>query len=197
MPDYRPTPDQLNEMMNEPPPESPVEAAMTPTELEGLAAAEDADLAREEAFESAAPEGAYSVDALNDLVDALNEVLPLFEVKDAYPSFGGPINGPLPSEFVAQLSMVSQAATDAGMERLAPSLDSMGDDGGLDKAARQIETLAGNQNFVTFLKTNRVVMGPDTSEAPPPVNDGLPAGQSAPMPAPSDEDMEQMFAGRM
>tara|TARA_R110000824_G_scaffold20043_2_gene76310 strand:+ start:861 stop:1454 length:594 start_codon:yes stop_codon:yes gene_type:complete len=197
MPDYRPTPDQLNEMMNEPPPESPVEAAMTPMELEGLAAAEDADLARDETFESVAPEGAYSVDALNDLVGALNEVLPLFEVESAYPSFGGPVSGPLPADFVAQLSMVSQAATDAGMERLAPDLDAMGDDGGLDKAARQIETLAGNQNFITFLKTNRVVMGPDTSQAPPPVNEGLPAGQDASMPAPSDVDMDQMFAGRM
>jgi hypothetical protein len=83
------------------------------------------------------------------------------------------------------------------MERLAPSLDSMGDDGGLDKAARQIETLASNQNFITFLKTNQVVMGPDTSQAPPPINEGLPAGQSATMTAPSEVDMDQMFAGRM
>jgi hypothetical protein len=196
MPQYRPSRDQLNEMMNEPPPESPEEAMMNPQELEVLAAAGEADEEADRVFESAAPEGSYSLEALNDLVASLNEALPLFEVAEAYPDFTAPIDGPLPQEFVRQLMMVGQAATDAGIQRLAPDIEKMGDDAGLDKAARQIDTLVENQTFITFLKTSQPSLTPDEGGAPVESPDaGLPLGQQAP--APSDDEMDEMFAGRM
>jgi hypothetical protein len=198
MPQYRPSRDQLTEMMNEPPPETPEEAAMMPAELEVLAAADEVDQETDRVFEAAAPEGSYSLDGLNDLVESLNELLPLFEAPEPYPTFTQPIDGPLPQEFVRQLMMVSQSAADAGMERLAPDISKMTDDAGLDKAARQMDTLVDNQNFITFLKSNQTALGPETPAGPAASPDeGLPLGQETPTPAPSEDEMENMFAGRM
>ena len=196
MAQYRPSDDQLNQMIGDPPPESPEEAAMVPGELEVLAAADEFDEETDKVFEAAAPEGSYSLDALNDLVDSLNDVLPLFEVAEPYPAFTQPIDGPLPQEFVRQLSMVSQAAADAGIERLAPDLEKMTDDSGLDKAARQMDTLIDNQTFITFLKTNQPAIGPEVPADAPAAPD-VPLGQSAPEASPADGDLEDMFAGRM
>ena len=195
MPDYRPSPDQLNSMMTEPLPESPIEANMTPIELEGLAAAEAADEGRENVFESMAPDGAYSVDALNDLVESLNKALPLFDVKEQYPSFDGPVDGPLPTDFVAKLSMVSQAAKDAGIERLSPDLNTMNDDSGLDKAARQIDTLVDNQSFVTFLKTEQMTIGRGKEQSD--LDAGPPPSAAPALQEPSEDEVDDMFAGRM
>lgn len=53
----------------------------------------------------------FSVKPLNRVVDALNKVLPLFGVTDKYPSFTEDVKQ-LPSEFVQQLLMLSEAQSD-------------------------------------------------------------------------------------
>lgn len=119
-----------------------------------LARAEDADIAQADAFTEMSPVGSFSVESLNILVDSLNDILPIFEVEDPYPSFEEGIEeGPLPPEFVGSIEMVRAAALDAGLERLAPDVTAVTGDDGLEEAAAKIDTLAENQTFRTFLKS--------------------------------------------
>ena len=194
MAQYRPSEEQLNQMMTGAPAMTagPDDVGQDPEQASVLAAAEEVDQEHERAMDMAAPQGAYSVESLNDLVDSLNKVLPMFNETQPYPSFSEGIDGELPTEFVSALMMVSQAATDAGLERLAPDLENMGDDAGLDRAARMMDTLAYNQTFKTFLKST-------TPGTPQELTDAAPAEAAPvePMPAgPQPEEMDQLLAAR-
>jgi|7_EtaG_2_1085326.scaffolds.fasta_scaffold00851_4 hypothetical protein len=122
-----------------------------PEEEQLMAAAEELDATKEEAFASMAPIGDFSKDALNSLVDALNKALPLFGAPEDYATFAEDIEGALPTEFVRYLAMTSQAANDANLGRLAVDLENIGTDSDLMKAAGQLDVLAENDSFRTFM----------------------------------------------
>ena len=152
-----------------------------------LSRAEDADVARSQAFQEMSPVGNYSVESLNILVDSLNDVLPIFEIEEPYPTFEEGIeDGPLPGEFVAAIEMIRAAAMDAGLERLAPDLSEAGDDSALEDAAAKIDTLAENQTFRTFLRTAITDM-----EEPAVEEEAVEEAEV------SDEEADALFAERM
>jgi len=184
---YRPNNQQLETMLTEEGGSAPLRPDQPAVEAEILGAAEDLDTERDAAMDNMAPTGQFSVDALNDLVDSLNTVLPMFGEDQPYPSFSDGVDGPLPTEFVAALAMVADAAGAAGLERLAPDLENMGDDSGLDKAARMLDTLAGNQSFKTFLRTS---VNQPAREAP------APAPEAAPAPPPPTGDVDALLQSR-
>jgi len=194
---YRPSEDQINDMMSEPMAAGPGEVGQDPMQAEVLSAADDLDAERDRSMELASPVGSFSVDSLNDLVESLNKVLPMFGESEVYPSFAESVDGELPTEFVSALMMVGKAAQDAGLERLAPDLEVIQDDSGLDKAARQIDTLADNQTFKTFLKG--APQAPPTEEPMPEEPMPMPA---APMPAaesrvgPTGGELDSLLAAR-
>ena len=108
-----------------------------------------------------APEGRYSVNGLNSLVDALNEVLPLFQLPE-YDAFGEEISGPLPEDFVRQILMVGTAAEAAGLEAL--DLTDVVDDRGLEILAGRLKTYARDRGFQQFLKETVTELGFDDEE---------------------------------
>ena len=127
-------------------------AELLPQEEALMSRAREAESAREGAFEEMAPTGDFPVSDLNALVDSLNQVLPMFKLP-AYPSFAEDIDGPLPSEFVQQLSMVADSADAAGLERLSFDVSTATDSAGLEDIQARLDTLAGNQSFKTFLRS--------------------------------------------
>ena len=187
---YRPSNDQITSMMSEPMSVGEGEVGQDPMEAAALGAAEELDQERDSVVDSMSPAGSYSLEALNDLVDSLNKVLPMFDEPNPYPSFSEGIEGELPTEFTSALIMVGQAAADAGLERLAPDIGTMGDDAGLDQAARRLDTLADNQTFKTFLK------GSDRprTKAPEPAPEAPPVEPALVGPPP--EEMDQLLAAR-
>lgn len=122
-----------------------------PEEQQLMAKAQEADEAQEDAFAAAAPIGDFTKGPLNSLVDSLNKVMPLFGVEDTYDAFTEDIEGALPTEFVRYLMMTTAAATDANLERLAIDLEEIDTDADLMKAAGQLEVLAENDSFRTFM----------------------------------------------
>tara|TARA_R110002020_G_scaffold46851_3_gene133465 strand:+ start:11124 stop:11693 length:570 start_codon:yes stop_codon:yes gene_type:complete len=184
---YRPNDQQLESMLSQEGGSPSLRPDQPAVEAEIIGAAEDLDTERDAAVDNMAPTGQFSVEALNDLVDSLNAVLPMFGEDQSYPSFSDGIDGPLPTEFVSALAMVADAARSAGLERLAPDLENMGDDGGLDKAARMLDTLAGDQSFKTFLRTSVTQPARETP---------APAPEAAPPAAPPSGDMDALLQSR-
>lgn len=140
-------------------------AEMLPQEEALMSRAREADAARETAFEEMAPSGDYPVGDLNALVDSLNGVLPLFDLP-AYPSFTADLDGALPTEFVQQLAMVADAANAAGLERLSFDVASATDSAGLEEIQARLDTLANNQSFKTFLRSEAEETAPEEDAAP-------------------------------
>jgi hypothetical protein len=159
-----------------------------PEEEQLMAAAEDLDATKEEAFASMAPIGAFTKDALNSLVDALNKALPLFGAPEDYATFAEDIEGALPTEFVRYLAMTSQAANDANLGRLAVDLENIGTDSDLMKAAGQLDVLAENDSFRTF-------MASADQETEAPVEEVVEEEVQVQTPI-SDTEVEAMFVER-
>ena len=158
-----------------------------PEEEALLARAEDADAAQADAFTEMSPVGSFGVESLNILVDSLNDVLPIFDVPEPYPSFGEGIeDGPLPAEFIAAIEMVRAAAMDAGLERLAPDVTAAADDADLEDVAIKLDTLAENQTFRTFLKS------PDGGPEEEVAEEAAVAEETV-----SDEEVDALFAERL
>ena len=159
-----------------------------PEEEQLMAAAEELDATKEEAFASMAPIGDFSKDALNSLVDALNKALPLFGAPEDYATFAEDIEGSLPTEFVRYLAMTSQAANDANLGRLAVDLENIGTDSDLMKAAGQLDVLAENDSFRTF-------MASADQETEAPVEEVVEEEVQVQTPI-SDTEVEAMFVER-
>ena len=159
-----------------------------PEEEQLMAAAEDLDATKEEAFASMAPIGDFSKDALNSLVDALNKALPLFGAPEDYATFAEDIEGALPTEFVRYLAMTSQAAKDANLDRLAVDLENIDTDSDLMKAAGQLDVLAENDSFRTF-------MASADQETEAPVEEVVEEEVQVETPI-SDTEVEAMFVER-
>jgi|TARA_R110000824_G_scaffold22518_4_gene82358 hypothetical protein len=121
---------------------------------EAFAKADEADTARDEALTEMAPQGDFSMTALNKVVDALNAVLPSFgPMAEEYPTFSAD-EELLPPEFVNQLMMVATAAADADMEDVLAMVDVEGaaDDRDLQLLAGKLRTLSESRDFKQFLK---------------------------------------------
>lgn len=153
-----------------------------------LEKATQADDAMDEALLAAAPAGDFSAPALNALVEALNEVLPVMGLEDPYPTFEEDIEGTVPVEFVKYLTMVSAAATDAGLDRFAVKLEDIGNDTDLMKAAGQLDVLSKNDSFRSFMATT----GREEAAAE---SDSTPV-DFVPTPAPPTEDVESVLEAR-
>ena len=167
-------------------------AEMLPQEEALMSRAREADAARETAFEQMAPSGDYPVGDLNSLVDSLNGVLPLFNLP-AYPSFTADLDGPLPTEFVQQLAMGADAANAAGLERLSFDVASATDSAGLEEIQARLDTLANNQSFKTFLRSEAEEAAPEE-----PAEDAAPFEMEAVVEeGPGGGEMEALMMERM
>ena len=134
------------------------------------------------------PSGAFEMNELNEVVDALNMVLPFFGAP-SYPEFSEDIDGDFPVEFTQQLMMVASAANDAGLERLSFDVSQVEDSEDLEDIAAKLDVLSKNQSFQTFLRTEKreaeeEVESPVEAEAEV-VEEAIPA-----------EDLDMMMAQR-
>ena len=116
------------------------------------------------------PSGDYSRRALNTLVDALNELLPMFNLPD-YPEFDEGFVGPLPEEFVTQLTMIEAAAEAAGLDSFP--MDEAVDDRGLEMIAGRLKVLARDKTFAKFVEEEATAIDLDRMEdvEPEPMED--------------------------
>ena len=134
------------------------------------------------------PSGAFEMNELNEVVDALNMVLPFFGAP-SYPEFSEDIDGDFPVEFTQQLMMVASAADDAGLERLSFDVSQVEDSEDLEDIAAKLDVLSKNQSFKTFLRTEKreaeeEVESPVEAEAEV-IEEAIPA-----------EDLDMMMAQR-
>ena len=159
--------------------------AMLPEEEAVIAAAQEESAQLVDQFAQAAPEGVFSEQGLNTVVEALISVLPMFGVED-YPVCSSDIDGMLPGEFVQQLAMVLQAAEDSGLEGMDLDLSMLEDDQDLTLLAGRLQNLSSDVGFKRFLKTSV----PEEAEA---------QEELAPIPdvAPAPEDIDELMLGRM
>ena len=168
-------------------------AELLPQEEALMSRAREAEAAREGAFEQMAPSGDYPAGDLNAVVDSLNAVLPLYKLP-AYPSFTADVDGPLPTEFVQSLSMVADSAEAAGLERLSFDVATATDSQGLEDIQARLDTLADNQSFKTFLRSE--AQGEAPSDVP---EDAPPFDVEAAVVAegPGGEEVESLMMERM
>tara|TARA_R110000765_G_scaffold144338_3_gene246309 strand:- start:697 stop:1197 length:501 start_codon:yes stop_codon:yes gene_type:complete len=134
------------------------------------------------------PSGLFEMNQLNEVVDALNQVLPFFGAP-SYPEFSQDIDGDFPAEFTQQLMMVSAAAEDAGLERLSFDVSVVETPDDLEDISAKLDVLSKDQNFKTFLRTEKKdaeqeVESPVEAEAEV-VDEAIP-----------EEDLEMMMAQR-
>ncbi len=147
------------------------------------------DDSEEDVYTMASPDtSAVSVAGLNTIVDALNAVLPLFDVKEMYPKFSVGVPS-LPPAFMKQLTMVSEAAKGAGLDEMELDFSKIVDDRAAKMAAGLLRALAGSQAFKRFLRSERPG-GPAPMEAP--AMKPMPMGTMS-----SGADDEEMMMGRM
>ena len=140
------------------------------------------DMMQEQAMTEMAPQGKFSMDALNRLVKELNVVLDMFG--ETYSEFAEDITV-FPPEFVTALSMVKSAADDSGVG-LEIDFAEITDDRDLAIVAGKLRELANSKEFKKFLEDNTLT--PDDEV----VGEGEVVVEEA-----APEDMEAMFAGRM
>tara|TARA_Y100001963_G_C6738920_1_gene427877 strand:- start:33 stop:539 length:507 start_codon:yes stop_codon:yes gene_type:complete len=167
-------------------------AELLPQEQAVLDVAAEVDAAKDASFEQMAPSGYFPASDLNALVDSLNSVLPLFNLP-AYPAFTEDLDGPLPTEFVQQLSMVADAAAASGLERLSFDVTTVSDSGDLEDIQARLDTLANNQSFITFLRSEAQGEPEGVAEDAPPFD----VEAAVVAEGPSGEDMEAMMMERM
>lgn len=131
-------------------------------ESEAMANATAIDEELDSMTEEVSPVGAYSVRSLNVLGDSINKVLPLFDATlPPVAPFQGDVKGKLPLELVKPLVMINKAAEDAMLPDLAPSIEGLVDNRGLEMAAGKVTLLGKNRDFQMFLKS-----APKETEAP-------------------------------
>lgn len=125
----------------------PAEMELTVTQMN----ADDDDI-----FSQLAPQGDFSVKALNQLVKATNRLLPLFGQEPTYPEFGEDVEV-FPTDFVRVLAMFQGAintAVDAEMipEDMDFMMEEISDDRDLTLLAGRLNALSDSRDFKLFLK---------------------------------------------
>ena len=139
------------------------------------------DALLQEQFMSEAPQGKFTVDALNRLVKELNVVLEMFG--EVYPEFAEDI-AVFPQEFVAALSMVRSAAEDAGVG-FDQEYAEITDDRDLAILAAKIRKLGKDKTFQKFLEDS-TLMPEEEVVVEEVVEEEVPV-----------DDIDAMFAGRV
>ena len=140
------------------------------------------DMMQEQAMTQMAPQGKFSMRALNQLVKELNVVLELFG--ETYPEFAEDITV-FPEEFVTALSMVQSAAEDSEVG-LELEFAEIKDDRDLAIIAGRLRKLGQSKEFQKFLADNSL-----TPEDEVMVEEEV-VVEEAPV-----EDIEAMVAGRV
>ena len=138
------------------------------------------DALLQEQFMSEAPQGKFTVDALNRLVKELNVVLEMFG--EVYPEFAEDI-AVFPQEFVAALSMVRSAAEDAGVG-FDLEFAEITDDRDLAILSGKIRKLGKDKTFQKFLEDS-TLMPEEEVVVEEVVEEEVPV-----------DDIDAMFAGR-
>lgn len=162
---------------------------MMDPELEGkVVEAADAENAL---YAQMAPKGRFSKMALNSLVKGLNRVLPLFGIKEEYPSFSADATE-FPVEFVKQLGMVQKAVEDAASEDAVPmeltfTIEDIGDDRSLTMIAAKLDRLSKLRDFKQFLTAPRSDVVEDTA----------PEQGGEELPEDSEASIDSLFLSRM
>ena len=151
--------------------------ALLPEEEQLMGMMDQERMEMDSALAAQAPDGDFSVDGLNRLVEALNGVLPMFDVED-YPTFDDAIDGALPIEFVKQLKMVLAAAADSGLEEMQVDLSAIQDDQDLMMLAGRLDALSQDVGFKRFLMSSV------------PETEAEPAAEAAPIPAAMEPEMD-------
>lgn len=165
-------------------------APMTdPMDQEIMKLGKESNDLKERAYETAAPSGKYTVMGLNALVDALNVVLPMFGIPD-YAKFTESVPT-LPGQFVKMLTMVNDAATQAGVDEAVIDLSTIVDDKSLKMAAGKLMTLAANTAFKQFLRSSKPVM-PEEEEEDDKEEEMAPKSSEAPGMGADDMMMSRM-----
>ena len=157
---------------------------MPDSELNAIEGGLEEEVVMQEEGMRALPEGEFSAPKLNNLVDALNEVIVLMPDVPEYPSFEEDI-GVFPGEFVDAIEMVNQVASDVGLDDMMVDVTVIGDDTDLAQAAGQLKSLAKSREFKQFLK-NLPVEKTDLAEPMP-----------TEPPPPSEGEMDEMMMMRM
>ena len=139
------------------------------------------DALLQEQFMSEAPQGKFTVDALNRLVKELNVVLEMFG--EVYPEFAEDI-AVFPQEFVAALSMVRSAAEDAGVG-FDLEYAEITDDRDLAILAGKVRKLGKDKTFQKFLEDS-TLMPEEEVVVEEVVEEEVPV-----------DDIDAMFAGRV
>lgn len=157
---------------------------------------------REDELYSQAVKGKFSGKGLNALVQATNRLLPLFGIKDSYPSFGPTTMTSLPADFVRLLSMFSKAIGDAVDAGILPpdtvvDLTTVTDDSGLQGLGGRLNIATKSPGFKRWLMKKTATpeaeaAGEDTGYESGAL--GTEAGKAEEM---SEEGTDKLFKSRM
>lgn len=121
----------------------------------------DVEQSEDDLYAEAAPTGTFHKKQINALVDAVNQLVPLFGITEKYDKFTEDITT-FPVEFVRLLSMFVKAISDAIEEGVltedaAISLDGIIDDASVLTLAGRIIMASKNASFKRWLKKPRTV----------------------------------------
>ena len=147
----------------------------------------------DEMYNQIAPVGTFSKGALNSLVKSLNAVLPMFSIKDVYPSFEKDATV-FPTDFVRQLSMIQKAVEDASEadvigRELTFSLSDITDDRSISLVAAKLDRISKDRDFKRFLSSPKPEAKPEMKAPESESDRGLPEG--------SDKAIDMMFLNRV
>lgn len=175
----------------------PMPEAGDTEEEKAMGMAAEADKEMDDMAEMAAPEGKYSLRSINVLVDALNKILPLFDPSlPKIPSASADVVGKLSPEIIKAITMVNKAANDAMLTDLAPSIDAMVDDRGIEMVVGKLILLAKNRDFQMFLKSRPKGMEGEAPEGPE-TEVKLEVGVEGGAPPMASGEMDKLMMSRM
>jgi len=125
-----------------------------PQELmaEAEAVGADSELLMTDALQEAAPQGSFSADALNRLVNEVNKILPKMGM-ELYPTFAADLTV-FPAEFVDVIMGINEAAAAAGLD-MAIDLSVVESDRDLAMLAATISEIAADEAFLEFIAGNQ------------------------------------------
>jgi hypothetical protein len=112
------------------------------------------DSAQEEGMQIATPQGQYGINALNALVDTVNQVLPMLGQQEPYPSFTED-QTMFPMEFVNVLMAIMTIAEDAGIP-VEMELSEVVSDRDVAKLSALLQRLITDENFQAFLMPEEI-----------------------------------------
>lgn len=148
--------------------------------------------------------GKFTGKGLNALVQATNRLLPLFGIKQEYPTFGPATVSSLPPDFVRLLSMFSKAMSDAVDKGILPEdavidLSIVTNDNGLQGLGGRLQMAAKSAPFKRFLMSKVTEGGPAESPTEDTAYESgmKPGSEAASAEEMSEEEADKLFKSRM